>query len=125
MIDNNPEKVGIIRSREIGLDESGKQSETWIITGETLNGVTKQRIAIAPAGQLHDTATGTAETVLKHFVNNHLVNPTEVSRKIPLVTLAPDLLRGNEVTFESKHMQLNNVLEEVSKLTGVGWKVSL
>lgn len=126
MLGNNHNKVGIIRSREIGLDESGKQSETWIITGETLGGITKQRVAIAPVGQLYDTATGLPETVMKHYVNNHLVNPTDIRRKMSQLVLAPDLNRGkSSITFESRHMILHNVLEEISKLSGVGWEVHI
>jgi hypothetical protein len=125
MLDASRNKVGIIRHREIALDEGGKASETWLVKGIALKGVVARRITVPPAGDSHDRANGSAETVMKHYVNNHVVNPVDAKRKIDMVVLASDQQRGSTINWESRFKKLDEELTEISKVSGLGWDVFL
>lgn len=125
MLGASRNKVGIIRHREIELDENGKASENWLVKGIALKGVMAQRIVVPPAGDSHDRASGNAETVMKHYVNNHVVNPVDTKRKIDMVVLASDQQRGSNISWESRFKNLAEEFVEISKASGLGWDVIL
>jgi hypothetical protein len=118
-------KVGIIRHREIALDENGKKTENWFVKGIALKGVVAQRITVPPSGDSHDRASGAAETVIKYYVNNHIINPVDVKRKIDMLLLASDQQRGSNISWESRFKNLADELVEISKASGLGWDVFL
>jgi Siphovirus ReqiPepy6 Gp37-like protein len=125
MLGASRNKVGIIRHREIELDENGKKTENWLVKGIALKGVMAQRITVPPVGDSHDRANGPAETVMKHYVNNHIVNPVDVKRKIDMVVIANDWQRGSSISWESRFKKLDEELAEISKASGLGWDVIL
>ncbi len=125
MLGASRKKVGIIRHREIELDENGKKTENWLVKGIALKGVVAQRITVPPAGDSHDRASGAAETVMKHYVNNHIVNPADVKRKIDMLMIASDQQRGSQISWESRFKNLADELIEISKASGLGWDVIL
>ncbi len=125
MLGASRNKVGIIRHREIALDEGGKASETWLVKGIALKGVALQRIVVPSVNDSHDRASGAAETVMKHYVNNHIVNPVDVKRKIDMLALAVDQQRGSQISWESRFKNLADDLIEISKASGLGWDVIL
>jgi Siphovirus ReqiPepy6 Gp37-like protein len=125
MLGVSKNKVGIIRHREIELDENGKKTENWLVKGIALKGVVAQRITVPPVGDSHDRSSGAAETVMKHYVNNHIVNPVDVKRKIDMVMISPDQQRGPQVSWESRFKKLDDELVEISKASGLGWDVIL
>jgi hypothetical protein len=125
MLGSYRNKVGIIRHREIALDENGKKTENWLVKGIALKGVVAQRITVPPSGDSHDRASGAAETVMKHYVNNHIVNPIDVKRKIDMLVLAVDIQRGSFISWESRLKKLDDELIEISKASGLGWDVTL
>jgi hypothetical protein len=125
MLGASKNKVGIIRHREIELDENGKKTENWLIKGISLKGVAAQRITVPPANDSHDRANGPAESVMKHYINNHIVNPVDVKRKIDMVVIANDWQRGSSISWESRFKKLDEELAEISKASGLGWDVIL
>ncbi|MBY6270209.1 siphovirus ReqiPepy6 Gp37-like family protein [Parageobacillus thermoglucosidasius] len=125
MLGSHRNKVGIIRHREIELDENGKKTENWLVKGITLKGVMAQRITVPPVGDSHDRASGAAETVMKHYANNHIVNPVDVKRKIDILVIASDQQRGSQISWESRFKNLAEELVEISKASGLGWDVFL
>lgn len=125
MLGANRNKVGIIRHREIELDENGKKTESWLVKGIALKGVAAQRIVVPPANDSHDRASGAAESVMKHYVSNHIVNPADVKRKIDMLVIALDQQRGSSVSWESRFKNLADELIEISKANGLGWDVFL
>jgi hypothetical protein len=118
-------KVGIIKHREIALDENGKKTENWLVKGIALKGVVAQRITVPPVGDSHDRASGAVETVMKHYVDSHVVNPIDVKRKIDMVAIASDQQRGSSISWESRFKNLADELIEISKTSGLGWDVFL
>lgn len=125
MIDNNPDKIAIIKHREIKLDEKGKLSESWTIQGYTLDGLTYQRIILPPAGEAYDSITDTAEAIMKHYMDTCFVNPVKTNRKLDLLAVNPNLDRGQTLSWQARFSDLNKELEDISILTGLGWNVTL
>jgi Siphovirus ReqiPepy6 Gp37-like protein len=125
MLGASRNKVGIIKHREIELDENGKKTENWLVKGIALKGVMAQRITVPPVNDSHDRASGAAETVMKHYVNNHIVNPGDVKRKIDMIVIASDQQRGSSISWESRFKNLAEELVEISKASGLGWDVIL
>jgi hypothetical protein len=125
MLGASRNKVGIIRHREIELDENGKKTENWLVKGIALKGVVAQRIVVPPVGDSHDRANGSAETVMKHYVDRHVVNPVDVKRKIDMIVIASDQQRGSNISWESRFKNLAEELVEISKASGLGWDVIL
>lgn len=118
-------KVFIIKHREIELDENGRITENWLIKGYAIKSIVAQRITMPPDHTAYDYKSGSSETIMKHYVNNNLVNPVDLRRKIPQLVIAPDLQRGVHTTYSSR---FKNVAEEVSTLSvasGLGWDVVL
>ena len=125
MIGNKSDNVGIILYKEIGLSDSGKQSEQWIIKGCTLEGICARRITMPPLEQAYDTVKGTGEQVIKHYINSNMVEPKDISRKIDILTIGEIQGLGNILSYQSRFKNLAEELEKIALLTELGWKVSL
>lgn len=122
---NQLNKAYIIRHREIELDEKGKASENWIIRASPLKSYLSQRITIPIEGEEYDKIEGDAETVMKHYVNNHLVNPLDSKRKIPNLVIAPSQNRGIETSWQSRYKNVAEEMETISLSIGLGWDIYL
>ena len=118
-------KAGIIRHREIVIDESGKGGETLLIIGSSLSSLVGRRITLPPAGQAYDVVNSNAESVIKHYVDNNCINPVDISRKIPNLIIAPNQNRGINLKYQSRLKQLDEELEKISIISGLGWDISI
>ncbi len=121
---HEPHKVGIILTKETVLDEQGKATENIKLTGTTLCGLMNRRITVPPKHTSHDRKQGNAETVMKHYVNNHFLNPVDPKRKFPNLIIAPNQNRGTNIEWESRYKNVADELEKVSLLSGLGWEVT-
>lgn len=124
-INNQPHKSGIIMHREIVQDDKG--IETLVVRGPTLGGVLDRRITLAES---YDRTRGPAESVMKHYVNNHLVNGAyatgmHADRHLPVLALAPDLRRGKETPWQTRCEQLDQVMQSIAEWCDIGWLVRL
>lgn len=118
-------KVGIIRHREMKLDENGKASEELLIKGTTLNGITNRRITVPPVGAAYDRIKDNAESIMKHYVDINCVNTTDIKRKIPQLIIAPDLKRGIYTPWQTRYEQLDLVIPEIAEWCDIGWDIYL
>lgn len=73
----------------------------------------QRRIILPPAGLEHSTKTGAAESVIKSYVSDCMVAPTDANRIFPGATLAADLGVGNTVTYSARYVNLLSVCETV------------
>ncbi|MFU1797459.1 siphovirus ReqiPepy6 Gp37-like family protein [Paenibacillus azoreducens] len=125
MIGKQPHKAGIIRYRQVTEDDKG--IETLIVKGPTLGGILDQRVTLTTN---YDRIKGPAEKVIKHYVNNHLVNGTYATgiyaaRQVPFLTVAADLGRGKETPWQTRFEQLDAVIQEIAEFCDIGWHVVL
>lgn len=116
-------KVGVIRHREIKIDENGKQSEELVVKGYTLKGIVSRRITVPPAGEGYDKIKDNAETVMKHYVDINCINPADIKRKIPQLIIATDLKRGIYTQWQSRYKQLDTELEDIANYADLGWDI--
>lgn len=116
-------KAGIVLTKEISLDENGKESENYKLTGYTLDGLMSRRITVPPTNTDYDRKSGNAETVMKHYVSNHFINPADANRIMPHIEVAPNKNRGQSIEWESRFENVAEELESISVKTGLGWGV--
>lgn len=119
-------RVGRIEFKEISLDQEGKLSESWSIMGYSMSGVLNDRICLhdVSTGDGYDTISGYAETVMKHYVNVNLVNPSDPSRDIPNFVIAADQSRGLTVNGSARFQTVSEVLQDLSLASGLGYITS-
>lgn len=125
LVGNDLNKVFIIKHREIELDENGKATENWLIKGYALKSIVAQRITMPPSHTAYDNKAGSYETVMKHYINNNLVQPVEVRRKITQLVVAPDLKRGGMISYSSRFKNVADEMSTLSLASGLGWDVTL
>lgn len=125
LVGNDLNKVFIIKHREIELDENGKITENWLIKGYALKIIVADRLTVPPSHTAYDNKSGSTESVMKHYVNNNLVNPTDINRRIPNLIIAPDKLRGSYVSYSSRFKNVADELSTLSIASGLGWDVTL
>ena len=115
--------AGIIRYREMGLDENGKGGETLKIKGSALSILMNRRITVPPEGLAYDVINDKAETVMKHYVEVECTRPVDSSRVIPSLEIAEDQGRGGKLKYQSRLKQLDEELEKLSGISGLGWDI--
>ncbi|WP_055108951.1 siphovirus ReqiPepy6 Gp37-like family protein [Paenibacillus ihumii] len=120
VVGKDPEKSGIIIQREIVQDEQG--IETLVVKGPTLGGVLNRRITVTDA---YDRIRGPAETVMKHYIANHLTNSIYLDRNIPVFSIAPDQQRGKQTPWQTRFEPLDVVIQEIAEWCDIGWFVRL
>lgn len=125
VVGNDRHKAYIILHKEIELNESGKASENWLIKGLELKVVAGQRITLPPSTTAYDNKSGAAETVMKHYIRNNIVNPIDIKRKIPQLILANDLGRGTGVNWQSRFKNIAEEMAEISLFSNLGWNVRI
>ncbi|OAB48453.1 siphovirus ReqiPepy6 Gp37-like family protein [Paenibacillus antarcticus] len=119
VVNNQPHKSGLIMSRQI-IEDNG--IETLIIKGPTLGGVFDRRLTVTDS---YDRISGNAETVMKHYVNNHIVNGVYADRNIPFFAVATNKGRGKVTPWQSRFEQLDKVEQEIAEFCDIGWQVAL
>jgi hypothetical protein len=121
----SPNKVGIIKHREVEVSEDGKSTENWVFKGYDLKGVLGQRITLPPETTSHDNKSGDAETVLKHYVERNAINPQDRNRKFVLLKSNENLNRGTHINWQSRYKNLAEEIRDISLESDLGWDVFL
>lgn len=113
-------KAGIIE--EVEVDEDKK-----IITakGRDLKSIINRRITVPPVGKAYDEIKATAEEVIKHYVFNNCISPSDPRRKIEQLELAIDRKKGPIIAWQSRFKYLDFELEQLCNATGLGYEIYL
>lgn len=122
---NHLNKAYIIRHKEIELDENGKITENWIIRALPLKSWVAQRLTYPPEGQAYDSITSNAESVMHHYVHNHVINPADSNRVMQDIILSNNLNRGENIQWQSRYKNLAEELENIGLQSGLGWNIEL
>ncbi|MED4124035.1 tail fiber domain-containing protein [Halalkalibacterium halodurans] len=125
LLNKQGNKAGIIIGKEIALDEAGKETENFKLTGYALDGLVSRRVTVPPEGDSHDRVSGSAEAVMKHYIRRHFVDPADGKRRMPNLVIAPNQNRGPHIHWESRFKNVADELEAIGMRTGVGWGVWL
>lgn len=119
------ERIGIIESVELPLDENGRISERWKVTGRGVESVLGRRKAM----NLYDVGTGydasnnsPAETMLRYYVNKNCVDPSNNARILNGISLAAvDSGRGGNVSYSARFQNLIELQEDICNLSGLSY----
>ncbi|PWW37404.1 MULTISPECIES: siphovirus ReqiPepy6 Gp37-like family protein [Paenibacillus] len=120
VVNNQMHKAGIIQSRNITQDSQGL--EVLVVKGPTIGGVIERRITVT---DYFDRVRGPAETVMKHYINNHLINPVNPERAVLFIANAQNQGRGKETPWSSRFDPLGALIEEIAEFCDIGWTMSL
>jgi len=118
-------KAYVIRHKEIELDEKGKVTENWIIRANSLKDWFTQRLTMPPYEKAYDSITSDAESVMHHYVNNNVINPADVDRRMQDIVLSNNLNRGENIEWQSRYKNLAEELEKIGLQTDLGWNIEL
>ena len=114
-------KTGIIRHKEIKTGEQGEEILT--VRGYTLGVIVGQRITIPPDGLAYDIQESSGEAVMKHYVRR---NGLDIPRmEFSNFAIAPNQNRGETIKWQSRFKNLAEELEQISRLTNLGWQIYL
>src|SRR5690625_1427122 len=122
---NHLDKGFVILHKEIELDENGKITENWIIRALSLKAWMSQRLTYPPSHTSNDNKQGNAESVLLHYVNNNVINPADINRKMTDIVLADNLNRGDNISWQSRYKNVAEELEKISLQSGLGWNIEI
>jgi len=114
MLGANKHKTAIIRHKEI-------KEEILTVKGYTLGAITRQRITVPPVGEAQDIQDADAETVMKHYVQRNCLDIPGM--EFPMLAIAKNQHRGPAVKWQSRYQNLEEELESISRLTGLGWHI--
>ena len=118
-------KVGIILHRELVQGAGGKGEEQVAIKGAALVSVVGRRITIPPAGYAYDRVNAHAETIMKGYVMRNCIAPADGKRVVLNLAVATDQQRGARLIYQTRYKQLDEELEKLSLVSGLGWDVVL
>ncbi|MBE7022632.1 MAG: hypothetical protein E7414_05410 [Ruminococcaceae bacterium] len=72
----------------------------------------------------YDRIKGDGETVMKHYVAEHLVEATDEERRIDGFVIADNKSRGlGDVAWQAKFTKLSEELKNIGQYAGLGWRV--
>lgn len=114
-------KVGIIRYKEIKTNDKGEEILT--VKGYTLGVITQQRITIPPDGLAYDIQGADGETVMKHYVQRNCLDIPGM--EFSNLLIAPNQNRGEIIKWQSRYKNLEEELEQISRLSNLGWHIYL
>lgn len=124
-------RAGIVQRIEQDRERGPKYV---VVEGRMLKGLVHRRTIVPPTATEDpealgwDRTQGTAEEVYRHYVDRHIVNPTDPNRKIPGVMLdeLADPPRGIVTPWQCQHNEkLEDVLPEIGDWTDMGWDMRL
>ena len=116
--------VGCVDSIEKPLDETGKESEVWTITGQGIESVLANRLMMHAwaTGDGFDTQTAVAETNMRHYVNVEVISATDTNRRMAGISLAADLGRGVAIEYKARApLDLATVLRDLCLQSGLSY----
>lgn len=126
IIFDDPKKPFLITDRGNAFDSNGNQLQGMIeIKGYQLKWLLDSRNIIPPPTTSHDRITSNAEAIMKHYVNNHVLNPANTKRAMTLLAMGANQNRGDSFSWEARYKPLIGELTAVSQASGLGWNVTI
>jgi len=122
---NGEDRLGLIETRQISVDTSGRPSEQWTVAGREVLGILGDRLCLhgVSTGTGYDVQTGPAETVMRHYVNINAINPADYTRIVPFLSLAQvDGGRGGATKQSARFDVLTDLLESICAASGLGYR---
>lgn len=117
--------AGIVEGIEKSLTKEGVK---YRVFGNLLDGIAKWRQVVPsddPELYGWDVASGTAGTIMAHYVNDHIIAPS-YGRSIPGIRMMDNIgLIGPETVAKGRFEFVSDKLYEVAQYTNVGWQFAI
>ncbi|MFR1708168.1 MAG: siphovirus ReqiPepy6 Gp37-like family protein [Clostridium sp.] len=110
-------EAGYIESRQIELDENGQ--ETLQIKGKFLTNYADIRINLS---QL--IFNGFSEVLMRKLINDNCINPTNINRKISLLTLGGLKNYSEKIEYQNSYGNVIEELEKIASTNDLGYRVN-
>ncbi len=123
----------IVHGQNAGIILYASKSRNDIkIIGYDLKGICSQRVVVPPfvysdsptTLEGYDRVKGNAETVMKHYVNSQIVNPTDTDRKVQNIIIAEDAKTGVSMAWQAKFTLLSEELNKIGLYAGLGYDIT-
>lgn len=117
-----------------GQDEA--PDESLKVFGVDLLDFCRRRIVLPPpgttgtgglvdiSGAAYDSFTGSADVAMKHFTDEHLINPNEASRKVANFVNGAAIPALASLTYDGRFETVLAALQEIGRLSGAGFQVT-
>lgn len=124
IVGDDPMKSGYIKSRQVVRDADG--TEKWIVTGDTLNGITNRRVTFPNVGNAqYSLSVLSTETIILALIRRNMERFAEEERKMPLIeTLNSTGKVGTikeKITFSTRYKSLSEECVELARAANLGW----
>jgi hypothetical protein len=129
----NDHRAGIIDNPVI---DEGKRGVNVTIKGKTLQDLCRWRYSVP--GKIADTQyygydrfpfltdpDAPIESIIKHYVDAHMVNPEDTARAISRLVIAADQQCGAAMRWQSRFEPLSAIFKDIGELTGIGYEIRL
>ena len=127
------QRAGMIVSTEVTESKNGRE---MTVNAKELKGIVSDRIVlpgVREEGKFFgydrfpdvDEPDAYAESVIKHYVSNHMITPEDPNRAYPKLTLGPDQNRGVKMRWQARYDGLDTVLKEIGEWSGMGYEIRL
>lgn len=107
---------------EVSIDEDKEQIT---VKGRDIKSIIERRLILPSPNESYDKSKGSAESVIKHYINTCCVSPIDTSRKIKNLIIAENKNRGLSVSWESRYKNLEIEVESIARIGNVGWFIYL
>lgn len=110
------DEAGYIVYRNIKQDSKG--NEILVVKGKFLTSYLDRRI-----NWQRITHDGLAIDFMKKIINDNAIDPSDSSRKIPLLIFDYDVIYEDKITYQNTYGNVLDQLENISKITNIGYKI--
>lgn len=117
-------RAGRIATRNLKKDVNG---EFLTVSGKGLGEIFENRIAIndVNTGDGYDTFSGNAESAMRYYIDQNLINPTDTNRQVSRLLNGNNNNFGKQINYRARFQKISDILYEISKASGLGWDIVL
>lgn len=112
------DQAGYIRFRNIQLSKEG--DEVIVISGSLMSGYLDKRIIWG-----RENLSGSAESIIRTLLERHAVNPSNPSRKIPLLELSASKGFKGNMRKQATYKSLLETVQELAVSSGLGFRTKV
>lgn len=93
------------------------------ITAVSLNALLRDYITIPPIGKAYDNLTAKRESIVRTWVTNNIITPTDNTRKLNSFVLGENRALGNSISEQTRYKNLADEVSRVLLPEDLGYKV--
>ncbi|MGX4600239.1 siphovirus ReqiPepy6 Gp37-like family protein [Faecalimicrobium sp. JNUCC 81] len=114
---DNPKECMEIYHRQ--LEENDEGIEILVVSGFSPSHLYSKKITL-----VNEIKEGTSEDVMRAYVNDHCINPTNINRKVPRLSLEDSKGLGNIIKYPSHYKSLDEELETIASMSELGYRTN-